>query len=144
VHALTGNGITVLGVVANRSRRRMPKSYSAYYGSGASARRRTVAAARDAEAPAPADETVFDDETAFDDEDGFANLVGGNGRRHDDRAGDRTGDRTGDQGGSRDDQADPDNDDELEDWPGFEQADDEPERSGRSGRRRDSAEGKKV
>jgi capsular exopolysaccharide synthesis family protein len=139
VHALTGNGITVLGVVANRSRRRMPKSYSAYYGSGASARRRTVAAARSAEAPAPAD-----DETAFDDEDGFANLVGGNGRQHDDRAGDRTGDRTRDQGGSRDDQADPDNDDELEDWPGFEQADDEPARSGRSRRGRDSAEDEKV
>jgi capsular exopolysaccharide synthesis family protein len=32
VHALVGNGVTVLGIVANRSRRRIPKSYSAYYG----------------------------------------------------------------------------------------------------------------
>jgi hypothetical protein len=139
VHALTGNGITVLGVVANRSRRRMPKSYSAYYGSGASARRRTVVAARSSEVPVAAD-----DETAFDDEDGFANLVGGNGGQRDDRAGDRTGDRAGDQSGSRDDQADLADDDELEDWPGFEQADDQPARSGRSGRGRDSAEGEKV
>lgn len=46
VHALLGNGIVVLGVVANRSRRRIPRSYSAYYGAGTADRRRTAAAER--------------------------------------------------------------------------------------------------
>ncbi|MHA7985513.1 polysaccharide biosynthesis tyrosine autokinase [Rathayibacter sp. CAU 1779] len=63
VHALAGNGITVLGVVANRSRRRIPKSYSAYYGTNSSARRRSAQLRRreDARPAADSDANGFDD-----------------------------------------------------------------------------------
>nr|WP_277348448.1 CpsD/CapB family tyrosine-protein kinase [Planctomonas sp. JC2975] len=64
VHALGGNGITVLGIVANRSRRRIPKSYSAYYGTSSSTRRRSVQLKRRDEAR-PAAET--DEANEFDD-----------------------------------------------------------------------------
>ncbi|MGN6205883.1 polysaccharide biosynthesis tyrosine autokinase [Humibacter sp.] len=62
VHTLTGNGIPVIGLVANRSRRRIPKSYSAYYGSGSSGRRRPAAARKsDARIQAAPDIMELDD-----------------------------------------------------------------------------------
>lgn len=50
VDTLVGSGVTVLGAVANRSRRRVPRSYGAYYG-------RT--SGRSAAAPRPAQPTSF-------------------------------------------------------------------------------------
>lgn len=71
VHGLAGNGITILGIVANRSRRRIPKSYSAYYGGSGAGGRRKPQARREPEqqdvgaASADFDEDFSDDE--FDD-----------------------------------------------------------------------------
>ncbi|GAB3611878.1 polysaccharide biosynthesis tyrosine autokinase [Humibacter ginsengisoli] len=74
VHALTSNGISVLGVVANRSRRRIPKSYSAYYGSGSSRRRvpavvRAGSAQRDAPEQASLEEDDLFEDVADDSRD---------------------------------------------------------------------------
>ncbi len=66
VNALIGNGIAVLGIVANRSRRRIPKSYSAYYGdSGSSQRRRPGGTRRTV--PAPQRRSGDDELPAYDD-----------------------------------------------------------------------------
>jgi capsular exopolysaccharide synthesis family protein len=69
VRAMASNGITVLGIVANRSRRRIPKSYSAYYGgSGSSVRRRPGGAQRSEVAQQqqqPAEEVLPDYDEGF-------------------------------------------------------------------------------
>jgi len=51
LRTLSSNGITVLGTVANRSRRRIPKSYSAYYGASNKNRRHPASIAQGDEVP---------------------------------------------------------------------------------------------
>ncbi|GAB3800273.1 hypothetical protein GCM10028798_14530 [Humibacter antri] len=124
VHALTGNGITVLGVVANRSRRRIPKSYSAYYGSGSSRRQASAVGRTGAQRKgAPEQPPVEDDDT-------FEDVIGGD-RENAARTGLPTqppADASREVAGLTA---------ELEDWQ-------EPRPGGDNGRRRGSSEDEKV
>jgi len=76
VQALRSNGATVLGVVSNRSRRRLPRSYAAYYGRSAprTTSRRTAVVSDPGhpvvadEYPIAADEFLVSPASAFDEE----------------------------------------------------------------------------
>ncbi|MGA0567124.1 polysaccharide biosynthesis tyrosine autokinase [Rathayibacter sp. KR2-224] len=90
VHALAGNGISVLGVVANRSKRRIPKSYSAYYGGSGGAAKRRPPVATTAEEQEPEAAFDFDEDFVSEPAEPAERNVGRgttrNAQQHDDRS----------------------------------------------------------